>query len=87
MHPYSAALMGSIIVPEKGMKERKLVAMQGAPPNLKRLIQGCAFFDRCPYGLETCRESDVAMVEHGGRTYRCVHDKAKLMEYHSRESK
>ena len=35
LHPYSKGLMGSIIVPEKGLRDVKLTAIPGVPPNLK----------------------------------------------------
>ena len=35
IHPYTKKLMGSIIVPEEGMKGHKLAAIPGTPPNLK----------------------------------------------------
>ena len=35
LHPYSKGLMGSIIVPEEGVREQKLTAIPGTPPNLK----------------------------------------------------
>ena len=35
MHPYSKGLMGSIIVPEAGIRDKKLSVIPGTPPNLK----------------------------------------------------
>ena len=56
IHPYTHALMGSIIVPEDGMKAHKLTAIPGAPPNLKRVPPGCRFRDRCaPAGCRRIR--------------------------------
>ena len=49
LHPYSKGLMGSIIVPEEGVREQKLTAIPGTPPNLKHPPEGCRFADRCPY--------------------------------------
>ena len=51
LHPYSKGLMGSIIVPEEGVREQKLTAIPGTPPNLKHPPEGCRFADRCPYAL------------------------------------
>lgn len=41
LHPYSKGLMGSIIVPEEGVREQKLTAIPGTPPNLKHPPEGC----------------------------------------------
>lgn len=43
IHPYSKGLMGSIIVPEEGVKNIKLTAIPGTPPNLKHPPEGCRF--------------------------------------------
>jgi len=42
LHPYSKGLMGSIIVPEEGVREQKLTAIPGTPPNLKHPPEGPA---------------------------------------------
>ena len=47
-HPYTAALLRSI--PDIDVREDRLPAIKGAPPNLLHLPEGCAFHPRCPYG-------------------------------------
>ena len=47
IHPYSKGLMGSIIVPEVGIRGTKLTAIPGTPPNLKNPPNGCQFAERC----------------------------------------
>ena len=49
LHPYSKGLMGSIIVPEKGLRDVKLTAIPGVPPNLKNPPAGCRFAERCKF--------------------------------------
>ena len=49
LHPYSKGLMGSIIVPEEGVRNTKLTAIPGTPPNLKHPPKGCRFAERCKY--------------------------------------
>ena len=49
LHPYSKGLMGSIIVPESGLRDVKLTAIPGVPPNLKNPPAGCRFAERCKY--------------------------------------
>lgn len=73
LHPYSKGLMGSIIVPEKGLREAKLTAIPGVPPNLKNPPSGCRFYDRCKYHLPECKAISVPMYElEDGRAYRCI---------------
>ncbi len=43
LHPYAKGLMGSIIVPESGLRGVKLAAIPGVPPNLKNPPAGCRF--------------------------------------------
>ncbi|MCK8060220.1 MULTISPECIES: ABC transporter ATP-binding protein [unclassified Fusibacter] len=72
LHPYAKALMGSIIVPELDMKEHKLYAIPGAPPNLKQKLTGCRFYDRCKERQSFCKETnpEIKTVEH--REHRCL---------------
>lgn len=73
LHPYSKGLMGSIIVPESGLRGAKLTAIPGVPPNLKNPPAGCRFAERCKYALPEClvRSVDLREVE-GDRAYRCI---------------
>ncbi|MGI6173151.1 MAG: ABC transporter ATP-binding protein [Christensenellales bacterium] len=91
MHPYSHALMGSIIVPEGGMKEQKLTAIPGAPPNLKRVPDGCRFYDRCMYACDACRaEKRIGVTRFGkdnSRYHRCIFTEAQLREKYAAEEK
>lgn len=48
LHPYSKLLTSSVLVPEPGMKSKKIEAIPGVPPNLKNPPSGCRFHPRCP---------------------------------------
>jgi peptide/nickel transport system ATP-binding protein len=79
LHPYSKGLMGSIIVPEKGLRGHKLAAIPGVPPNLKNPPAGCRFAERCKYVVPECRGNSVALHElENGRAYRCIFSEAEL---------
>jgi peptide/nickel transport system ATP-binding protein len=79
LHPYSKGLMGSIIVPEKGLRNVQLAAIPGVPPNLKNPPQGCRFAERCKYVQPECRIRSVGMCEVGnGRAYRCIFSEEQL---------
>jgi peptide/nickel transport system ATP-binding protein len=79
LHPYSKGLMGSIIVPEKGLRNVKLTAIPGTPPNLKKPPEGCRFAARCKYVQPECRvhRIDVQHIE-GNREYRCIFSEEQL---------
>lgn len=84
--PYSHSLMGSIIVPEDGMKGQKLLSIPGAPPNLKRVPPGCRFADRCMYAEERCRSKKADVVRFGdGRYHRCIFSESDLREKYAAE--
>jgi peptide/nickel transport system ATP-binding protein len=86
VHPYSKGLMGSIIVPESGIREHKLTAIPGTPPNLKNPPSGCRFADRCKYLTSDCRVNSVGIRDFGsGRSYRCFRDVDKLKEVYANE--
>jgi len=81
LHPYAKGLMGSIIVPESGLREVKLTAIPGVPPNLKNPPAGCRFAERCEYVRPDCRVTSVPLYEAGvGRAYRCILAEKTLRE-------
>ena len=86
-HPYTKRLMGSIIVPEEGMKEHRLEAIPGAPPNLKNKIEGCRFADRCTFAREECRRGSIENRVIGERVYRCLFDPVTLKEWYANEER
>lgn len=87
LHPYSKGLMGSIIVPEKGLRSAKLTAIPGVPPNLKNPPAGCRFADRCKYARPICRAISVGFNDlDGGRYYRCVLTEKELREAYKKDA-
>jgi len=88
LHPYSKGLMGSIIVPEEGLRNVELSAIPGAPPNLKKPPFGCRFAERCRYVKHECTAGAPPMHELvNGRDYRCVLTESELRETYAREVK
>ncbi len=82
LHPYSKGLMGSIIVPESGLRNHKLAAIPGVPPNLKNPPAGCRFAERCKYVRPECRAINVSLNEcEDGRAYRCILPRETLEAY------
>jgi peptide/nickel transport system ATP-binding protein len=86
VHPYSKGLMGSIIVPEVGIKSSKLSVIHGTPPNLKHPPEGCRFAERCKYVKPECRLQKVSTKEFGkDRMYRCIYSIEELTEVYGDE--
>jgi peptide/nickel transport system ATP-binding protein len=88
IHPYAKGLMGSIIVPEKGLRDVELTAIPGVPPNLKSPPPGCRFAERCKYCRPECRVLSVLPREvPGDREYRCIIPEKELREIYAKEVK
>ena len=86
VHPYAKGLMGSIIVPEEGIKGAKLEAIPGTPPNLKNPPDGCRFAPRCKYALPTCSVGTRSeRIFDETRMYRCVYSVEELKEKYAAE--
>ena len=81
LHPYSKGLMGSIIVPESGLRDVELTAIPGVPPNLKAPPAGCRFAERCKHVRAECKVTSVPLYDAGGdRAYRCILSEETLRE-------
>jgi peptide/nickel transport system ATP-binding protein len=81
LHPYAKGLMGSIIVPEKGLRGTKLAAIPGVPPNLKNPPAGCRFAERCAYVKSECKTHSIELrVVGDDRAYRCIYSEQQLRE-------
>ncbi|MBB4301383.1 peptide/nickel transport system permease protein [Rhodobium orientis] len=71
-HPYTAKLIDC--VPVLGQPERRLDAIEGRPPVVNNLPDGCAFAPRCPRAKDDCSEAPIPLTELGeNRTVRCLH--------------
>jgi peptide/nickel transport system ATP-binding protein len=81
IHPYSRGLMGSIIVPEHGLRDVELAAIPGVPPNLKDPPAGCRFAERCEYARPECKVTTVPLYStRGERAFRCMQSEKVLRE-------
>ncbi|WP_082233145.1 ABC transporter ATP-binding protein [Halobacillus massiliensis] len=58
-HPYTKGLLNS--VPRPGKRER-LQPIEGQPPNLHDLPNGCRFAERCPFVMDICREKEPELL-------------------------
>jgi peptide/nickel transport system ATP-binding protein len=71
VHPYAKALVGSVLVPEPGMRGRKLATIPGTPPSLVEVPPGCRFGPRCTEHDGRCRDRHGELTEVRGRLVRC----------------
>jgi len=73
-HPYTIGLLKC--VPRLDEEEdRKLVPIEGLPPNLINMPPTCAFLPRCPYSIDKCREEPWPSLRAvGGQKISCFVD-------------
>ncbi|HTT78510.1 MAG TPA: ABC transporter ATP-binding protein [Stellaceae bacterium] len=64
-HPYTIALLRSVPRLDRPRRAR-LDPVEGQPPDLTRLDQGCAFRPRCRFAVERCAEARPPLVSNGG---------------------
>lgn len=70
-HPYTAKLIDC--VPVLGEPQRRLDAIEGRPPVVNNLPDGCAFAPRCIHARDDCRSGEVEMTMLGAqRGVRCL---------------
>ena len=70
-HPYTRKLIDC--VPVLGEPERRLDAIEGLPPSVDDLPEGCAFAPRCPRVQPECRRGEITLDPLGdGRAARCL---------------
>ena len=65
--PYTAGLLGSM--PRVDLVGEKLRPIQGSPPSLINIPQGCPFRPRCPLAVEQCRTTEPTLVETDRRDH------------------
>lgn len=74
-HPYTAALLAS--VPKMDEKVEHLAAIEGQPPPLDALPEGCRFAPRCAYAETRCEQSYPPVLtagpEHTAACWRLEH--------------
>ena len=69
-HPYTIALMSSL--PKMEVKQDKLYAIEGQPPDLLNLPPGCSFAPRCPKAMDICKQEYPPLSVVGeGRSVSC----------------
>lgn len=70
-HPYTRKLIDC--VPVLGQSERRLDAIEGLPPSVDDLPEGCAFAPRCPFAQPECRKGEIPLFALAdGRAARCL---------------
>lgn len=70
-HPYTKGLLAAVPKLEDEKKE-SLVPIEGTPPNLSALPDYCAFYPRCPYAQEDCKNKTAPELKSVGANAHCA---------------
>jgi oligopeptide transport system ATP-binding protein len=60
-HPYTLGLLRSVPRLDEARRD-KLVPIEGLPPDLANIPQGCSFYPRCSYRIERCRQEEPPLM-------------------------
>ncbi|MEM2111404.1 MAG: ABC transporter ATP-binding protein [Candidatus Bathyarchaeia archaeon] len=61
-HPYTAALIAAVPVPDPTAKRTKIV-LKGEVPSAVNPPPGCRFHTRCPFAKDICKKEEPQLVE------------------------
>ncbi len=77
-HPYSAALLSAVLVPDYRVEKLPRQRLRGHPPNPADLPNGCAFAPRCPFATDLCRSTEPALESDGAGRLTACHRRAEI---------
>jgi peptide/nickel transport system ATP-binding protein len=71
-HPYTWALLNAVPRLDRHTPgEKKLITIEGIPPDPAHWPEGCRFRPRCPFAIDACGEHPAFKVSEAGRAARC----------------
>jgi peptide/nickel transport system ATP-binding protein len=70
-HPYTQALMQTVLTPDPTVRGRRVEGIPGEPPDLRRPPSGCRYAPRCSFVMDICRREDPPPVGDGARFATC----------------
>ena len=77
-HPYTMGLLKSVPRLDQP-RQQEMDVIDGMPPNLANLPEGCHFAERCRFVIDKCREEKPALEEVSEGHFRaCFYDADKL---------
>ena len=77
-HPYTIGLLKSVPRLDKP-KTKDIDVIEGMPPNLAKLPEGCHFAERCRFVMDQCREEKPVLEEVSEGHFRaCFYEADKL---------
>lgn len=66
LHPYTQALLSAAPIPDPEIEaKRQRIILSGDVPSPNVIRPGCAFYDRCPYHMDCCKDHLPQLTEVG----------------------
>jgi oligopeptide transport system ATP-binding protein len=62
-HPYTHGLLTSLPSLEDKEVNKRLSSIEGLPPYMDKLPEGCPFYPRCPYRIKRCNTENPSLAE------------------------
>jgi oligopeptide/dipeptide ABC transporter ATP-binding protein len=73
IHPYTAALLDAVPIPDADRSKRVRATVQGDPPSATEPPPGCRFAGRCPYATDICHSVEPPLTEYPGNHLAACH--------------
>ena len=70
-HPYTAALLSSVLDPTEDTRTKHVLGIPGSPPNLGNPPSGCRFHPRCAFAMDVCSKKEPATLAEGDHQFAC----------------
>jgi len=70
-HPYTSALLSSVLDPTEETRTKHVLGIPGSPPNLANPPSGCRFHPRCQFAMDICKREEPAFLNERDHAVAC----------------
>lgn len=70
-HPYTSALLSSVLDPTKETRTKHVLGIPGSPPNLGNPPPGCRFHPRCKFAMDICSKKEPEFLHEYDHQVAC----------------
>ncbi len=70
-HPYTSALLSSVLDPTEETRTKHVLGIPGAPPNLANPPSGCRFHPRCKFAMAECVTEEPSFLYERDHAVAC----------------
>jgi peptide/nickel transport system ATP-binding protein len=70
-HPYTSALLSSVLDPTEETRTKHVLGIPGSPPNLGNPPSGCRFHPRCQFAMDVCKVEEPKFLNERDHEVAC----------------